>query len=149
MPGSDDPPINAIEVGYRYIHGRDVVVREVSGPGFQSETEEFEPAELHATLTDIHEAADEHERRVGRVERIVLGVEEFEQVLALAVVQRDRTDGVQPLGTPERRFTDGDPREVVEELVGADVVVVPGSTIDAVGRPIEELHRHLMEDADA
>ena len=72
---------------------------------------------------------------------------EFEHLLALAVLQRDRYTGVTTLN-PDRGFADGDARSIVESLVGADIIVKPGSTVEPVGRPIEEFYHHLSEDSD-
>lgn len=132
-----------IQVSYRTDPTWDTVIREVNTQDGTRE-QDISAASAHSTLTEVREAVEQHELNVGRVERVVLGAEEYEDLLAYAVLQRDPGD-VTDLGRLEG-VQDFDPRESVERLLKKDVTVVPGSEILAVGSPNDQLIQKIRDE---
>lgn len=134
-----------VEVSYRIEHPWDLVVREIiTNEG--EHVDEISASSAHETLMKVREAVEDHELNVGRVERVILGGDEYEQVLAHGIIQKSPSGAV----TFGRNQGDNelDPQEVVEDLVKKDVTVVPSSGIQPVGSPNDQLIQNLREGVD-
>lgn len=126
-----------VSIEYRVDHAHDTIIRE----GHGAPDTEFDPAECHATLSEIHETIEACERTHAHVRHVVLGTEQYEQILAFLVYDRGVASRPLLIGRDEH-LRDDDPHALVENAVGTDIIVVQGSMLEAVGAPTDEMARY-------
>lgn len=131
--------MSRISVVYRYDHAEDVVYREGRGCSDRS----FEPAKCHATLQHAVEAVEEYERSEARVQHLLLGAEQYEEIVAYLAYERGVNSQIQ-LGDSVGDGQD-DVHKLVEDVIGVDTIVTSDSQIESVGAPVSVLFQSLRE----